>query len=117
MDLPAAIMAVLEEGFKPETLFTIFLAMIVIYTVMSIRAFLVSLHAWNNFKSSLNICLGTMVRMPTSTGYSDGVIIRADRRRIVIEMDDTIKFVPTKTFMERDWDILKKGSKVVVSNH
>lgn len=108
IDIEKPVEDIVTQGLTPETILSLLLAMLVIYIVMLIREFLVGLQAWRGFKHSLNLSLGTVVRMPTSTGYVDGKIIRANRKRIVIEMDDTIKFVPTKTFMERDWDIVKK---------
>ena len=81
------------------------------YILMSLKSVIVNEFAYRSFRTSLNICIGTRIRVPTVAGNVDGEIIEANRRRIVIETEDTRLYIPTKTFPDRDWCllILKSG--------
>ena len=71
---------------------------------------IVSFVAWLKLKNSLYICLGTWVRIPTSDKYVDGQIQSANMTYIEIITKDTRIYIPTKTFPDRDWVILKKDA-------
>ncbi|KPA08938.1 hypothetical protein MHK_010857 [Candidatus Magnetomorum sp. HK-1] len=85
-------------------------AMVVFFLVIWVKNYVVSLHAWLNFKGSLNIGYGTWVRLPTSNSYVDGQITQADRHIIRVDTPELRIFIPTKTFRERDWALLKKDA-------
>ena len=84
--------------------------MFAFYIMLWAKNYIISLHAWLSFKSSLNICLGTWVRIDSYTGFVDGQIKFANRTVIVVETKDLSIFIPTKTFRERDWVLLKKAA-------
>jgi hypothetical protein len=85
-------------------------AMVVFFLVLWIKNYIVSLYAWFQFKGSLNIGYGTWVRIPTSNSHVDGQITQANRHVIRIDTKDTRIFIPTKSFRERDWALLKKDA-------
>jgi hypothetical protein len=93
-----------------KLMFTIIQGAIAFFFVLWIKNFIVALVAWLRFKNSLYICLGTWVRMPTSDKYVDGQIQSANMRYIEVVTKDTRIFIPTKTFPDRDWVILKKDA-------
>jgi len=86
----------------------LFQAMIAFFIVLWIKNYITSLHAWLLFKNSLNIGIGTWIRLQTTTGFVDGQIRSANRNVIEIDTKDLRIFVPTKSFRERDWALLKK---------
>jgi len=85
-------------------------AMIVFFIVIWVKNYVVSLHAWLSFKGSLNIGYGTWVRIPISDTYVDGQITQANRHVIRVDTPELRIFIPTKTFRERDWALLKKDA-------
>ena len=89
---------------------TVVQGMIVFFLAIWIKNFVVNYHAWLNFKGSMNICLGTWVRLPTATGHVDGQIVEANRNVIRIDTPDLKIFIPTKSFRDRDWVLLKKDA-------
>jgi hypothetical protein len=93
-----------------KMMFTIIQGAIAFFFVLWIKNFIVAFVAWLRFKNSLYICLGTWVRMPTSDKYVDGQIQSANMRYIEVVTKDTRIFIPTKTFPDRDWVILKKDA-------
>ncbi len=99
-----------QDGLKLDLLFTLLQLMVAIYVLMLIKAFIVNEVAWRSFRSSLNICMGTWVRVSTTTGHVDGQIVEANRKCIIIKTDDTRIHIPTKTFPDRDWTLLRKAA-------
>jgi len=93
-----------------KLMFTIIQGAIAFFIVLCMKNFIVAFVAWLRFKNSLYICLGTWVRMPTSDNFVDGQIQSATMRYIEIVTEDTRIYVPTKTFPDRDWVILKKDA-------
>jgi len=93
-----------------KLMFTIVQGAIAFFFVLWIKNFIVALVAWLRFKNSLYICLGTWVRIPTSDKYVDGQIQSANMRYIEIVTEETRIYIPTKTFPDRDWVILKKDA-------
>jgi len=91
-------------------LFPLIQAMIVFFIVIWIKNYVVSLHAWLSFKGSLNIGYGTWVRLPTSNSFVDGQITQANRHVIRVDTPELRIFIPTKTFRDRDWALLKKDA-------
>ncbi|MBF0450112.1 MAG: hypothetical protein HQK75_05375 [Candidatus Magnetomorum sp.] len=85
-------------------------AMIVFFLIIWVKNYVVSLHAWLSFRGSLNIGFGTWVRLPTSNSYVDGQITQANRHVIRVDTPELRIFIPTKTFRERDWVLLKKDA-------
>ena len=85
-------------------------AMVVFFLVLWIKNYIVSLYAWFQFKGSLNIGYGTWVRLPTSSSYVDGQITQANRHVIRVDTPELRIFIPTKTFRDRDWALLKKDA-------
>jgi len=85
-------------------------AMVVFFLVLWIKNYIVSLYAWFQFKGSLNIGYGTWVRLPTSNSYVDGQITQANRHVIRVDTPELRIFIPTKSFRERDWALLKKDA-------
>lgn len=78
------------------------------FVVILIRSFVLSLHAMISFRNSLYISMGTCVRIPTATGHVDGEITFVNRSVIIVENKELRIIIPTKTFRERDWVVLKK---------
>ncbi len=91
-------------------LFTLFQLMAVGYILIYLKSLIVSEFAYRSFRNSLNICINTWVRVPTTTGHVDGQIVEVDRKRIVVETEDTRLYIPTKTFPDRDWYLVRKIS-------
>jgi len=93
-----------------KLMFTIIQGAIAFFLVLWIKNFLVALVAWLRFKNSLYMCLGTWVRIPTSDSYVDGQIQSANIRFIEIVTKETRIYIPTKSFPDRDWVLLKKDA-------
>jgi len=93
-----------------KLMFTIIQGAIAFFIVLWIKNMIVSFVAWLKLKNSLYICLGTWVRIPTSDKYVDGQIQSANMTYIEIITKDTRIYIPTKTFPDRDWVILKKDA-------
>jgi len=93
-----------------KLIFSIIQGSMAFFIVLWLKNMIVSFSAWLKFKNSMNICLGTWVRMPTSDSYVDGQIQSANMRFIEINTKKTRIFIPTKTFPDRDWAILKKDA-------
>jgi len=89
---------------------TIIQSAVAFFFVLWIKNFIVAFVAWLRLKNSLYICLGTWVRIPTSDKHVDGQIQSATMQYIEIVTKDTRIFIPTKTFPDRDWVILKKDA-------
>ena len=85
-------------------------AMVVFFLVLWIKNYIVSLYAWFQFKGSLNIGYGTWVRLPTSNSHVDGQITQANRHVIRVDTPDLRIFIPTRSFRERYWTLLKKDA-------
>lgn len=100
----------IQDGLKLDLLFTLVQLMVAAYALMLVKAFIVNEVAWRSFKGSLNICMGTWVRTTTSKGHVDGQIVEANRKCIIIETTETRIHIPTKTFPDRDWSLLKKAA-------
>ncbi len=79
----------IQDGLKLDLLFTLFQLMVAVYILMLVKAFIVNEVAWYSFKSSLNICINTWVRITTPVEKMDGRIVEANRRYIVVETKDT----------------------------
>ena len=101
------IVEMVQNGLKGELLLLLFQLMVAGYILMYLKSVIINEFAYRSFRTSLNICIGTRIRVPTVAGNVDGVIIEANRRRIVIETEDTRLYIPTKTFPDRDWNLLK----------
>ncbi len=101
------IVEMVQNGLKGELLLLLFQLMVAGYIIMSLKAVIINEFAYRSFRTSLNICIGTRIRIPTVAGNIDGEIVKANRRRIVIETKETRLYVPTKTFSDRDWNLLK----------
>ncbi len=101
------IVEMVQNGLKGELLLLLFQLMVAGYILMSLKSVIVNEFAYRSFRTSLNICIGTRIRVPTVAGNIDGEIVKANRRRIVIETKETRLYVPTKTFSDRDWCLLK----------
>lgn len=99
----------IQDGLKLDLVFTLVQLMVVAYVLMFLKAVIVNEFAWRSFRGSLNICINTRVRISTYTGNVDGQIVEANRTRIVVETDDTRVYIPTKTFPDRDWHLLKEN--------
>lgn len=80
-----------------------------------IRDYLLSLKKWRTYKAQLNLCIGSVVKMPTSSGFIEGKIVRANHKRVVLEVNETIKFIPTERFMEKEINVLEHGEDSAVS--
>jgi hypothetical protein len=93
-----------------KLMFTIIQGAVAFFIVLWIKNYIVALVAWLRFKNSLYMCLGTWVRLPTSDSYVDGQIQSANIRFIEIITKETRVYIPTKTFSDRDWVILKKDA-------
>lgn len=81
--------------------------LIAIFLGITIKNKIQKIIAFRSFKNSMNVGIGTWVRMPTAVGHIDGKIIRADAKRIVIETDVSYIYVPTIEFSSKTWQILK----------
>ena len=101
------IVEMVQNGLKGELLLLLFQLMVAGYILMYLKSVIVNEFAYRSFRTSLNICIGTRIRIPTVAGNIDGEIVEANRRRIVIETKETRLYVPTKTFSDRDWCLLK----------
>jgi hypothetical protein len=101
------IVEMVQNGLKGELLLLLFQLMVAGYILMYLKSVIVNEFAYRSFRTSLNICIGTRIRIPTVAGNIDGEIVKANRRRIVIETKETRLYVPTKTFSDRDWCLLK----------
>ncbi len=104
------VIQLVQDGLKWELLFTLIQLMVAAYVVIYLKAVIVNEFAWRSFRSSLNICINTWVRIPTPTGHMDGQIVEANRRRIIVETKETRIYIPTKTFPDRDWYLLRKDA-------
>ncbi|KPA08937.1 Mechanosensitive ion channel MscS domain protein [Candidatus Magnetomorum sp. HK-1] len=93
-----------------KLMFTIIQGAIAFFIVLWLKNFIVAFFAWLKFKNSMHICLGTWIRIPTSDSYVDGQIQSANMRFIEINTKETRIFIPTKTFPDRDWVIIKKDA-------
>jgi hypothetical protein len=93
-----------------KLMFTIIQGAVAFFIILWIKNFIVAFVAWLKFKNSLYICLGTWVRIPTSDNYVDGQIQSATMRYIEIVTKYTRIYIPTKTFPDRDWVIVKKDA-------
>ena len=101
------VVEMVQNGLKGELLLLLFQLMVAGYILMSLKSVIVNEFAYRSFRTSLNICIGTRIRIPTVAGNIDGEIVKANRRRIVIETKETRLYIPTKTFSDRDWCLLK----------
>jgi hypothetical protein len=91
-----------------KLMFTIIQGAIAFFIVIWLKNLVISFSAWLKFKNSMHICLGTWVRFQTSEKYVDGQILSANMRFIEVNTKETRIFIPTKSFPDRDWTILKK---------
>jgi len=93
-----------------KLILTIIQGSISFFIVLWLKNLLISYYSWLKFKNSMHVCLGTWIRMPTSNGHVDGQIQSANMQFIEINTKKTRIIIPTKTFPERDWVLLKKDA-------
>ncbi|MBF0450113.1 MAG: mechanosensitive ion channel [Candidatus Magnetomorum sp.] len=93
-----------------KLMFSIIQGALAFFIVLWLKNLIVGFFAWLKFKNSMHICLGTWIRLPTSSSYVDGQIQSADMRFIEVNTKETRIYIPTKTFPDRDWVIVKKDA-------
>jgi hypothetical protein len=94
-------------GMTIDTVINLVILLIAVFLSIAVRNFVQHLVALQSFKNSMNIAIGTTVRMPTPTGHIDGEIVRVNSKRIVIETEVSYIYVPTIDFSKKTWQILK----------
>lgn len=112
MDLEHELFNAVGKLINPQMIFLMLQFLVVLWAAAAIKNWIGSQIAWWDFRTSLDISLGTHVGVSTSTGRIDGRIVSANRSRIIIETDDLRVYIPTKTFPDRDWILLKKNMLV-----
>ncbi len=109
MDTADTIKGMVEGGLKWELMFSLFQLMVVGYVLMTLRSVIVNEVSWRCFRGSSSISLGTWIHIPTPTGFEDGQITSANRRRIAIKTKKGLVYMPMRTFQDRDWYLLNSG--------
>lgn len=102
-----------QGGLKLELVYLLVQLMVVGYLIIWIKSLLTNEFAWRRFKGNINIGKHSRIRITLPSGHVDGEIIEANRRVITIDTGETFVFIPTKTFPDRDWALVKqsKGSE------
>jgi hypothetical protein len=77
-------------------------------------SFMTRFLAFLKFKGSMIISKGVTIRHGTSTGSFDAKVKDCTMSFIICESDEGTLTMPTKTFPERDWFIVKAESDVTV---
>ena len=116
MDTADTVKEIIEGGLKWELLFTLFQLMLGAYVLMYLKSLIINEVAWRCFRGSSSISLGTWIRIPRATGYEDGQITSANRRRIAIKTKHGLVYMPMKTFPDRDWYLLDIGPTRGIKN-
>lgn len=99
----------LLHGLNVNAVFTLAILMLSFFIILSIKNLISGLIAFQSFRSSMHICIGVWIRINTTNGPVEGRIIDANRKQITIETCDAYVYIPTKSFPERDWTLLKRG--------
>lgn len=107
MDTANTIKNMVEGGLQVELVFTLLQLMVVGYVLILLKTALVNEFAWVRFKSNINIGKHSRIRIFHASGFVDGVVVSANRRVITIETDKTFIFIPTNTFSDREWVLVK----------
>lgn len=101
-----------ELFLDPAILWSMVQLAFVAFLMLSAKNAIANWIAWIRFRMSLDISVGTWVSVSTPAGFIDGCIVDANMSRIIVESDDLKVYIPTRTFPDRDWVILKRGMLV-----
>ena len=81
------------------------------YIMMIMHNYICTIIALRCVTSSFRISKNCKMRFRSHTNneskYDDGILIEIDRRRVVIEFEETIMSIPTTKFVKMDWNIVK----------
>jgi len=66
-----------------------------------------SIIAFKRVIGSARIAKNNILRFPTATGHIDGRILNIDIDRVEIEFHEFIRTIPTKNFVDMEWNVVK----------
>ena len=101
-----------QDGLKLEMVYLLIQLMLVAYIIIWIKSILINEFAWRKFKNNINIGKHSQIRLALSNGHIDGEIVDANRRVITVDTGDTFVFIPTKTFPDKVWTLVKMKTGV-----
>jgi hypothetical protein len=107
MELQDLIVNILHNGIKPKYIFPVIQVILSAYIIMHIRSLLVREVAYRKFRSNMNMSVGTKIRVYNESGHIDGRIVSVNRCTIKVVSEKITMLIPTKTFPNRDWIIIK----------
>ena len=79
-----------------------------------VNSFMTRFLAYLKFKGSMLISHGVTIRHGTSTGSFDAKVKDCNMSHIISDADEGTLLIPTKTFPDRDWFIVKAETDVTV---
>ena len=82
-------------------------AMVAYFIVIAVKNVITTVYNHMVFRSSEHVCIGTVIRIGSATGYHDCKITSVNFRYIVVENEDIKILVPIHDIYERMWKLPK----------
>jgi hypothetical protein len=107
-----AVLSIFQEGLSLEALLLVAQLVLSAFAVLWIRGWILKTLAWNAFRRSTVMGIGTKVTVTVNGTFSlVGTVLRADKNRVVIKSGDKKVFIPTTKFIQEAWTIHDAGSQ------
>jgi len=107
---PKLITDIISEEQAIHFFYSIVAAGLVFWLTSMVHCYVKSIIAYNKVIGSARIAKNNILRFPTATGTIDGRLLNIDRKRVEVEFDDFIKTIPTKIFVDMEWNVVKNKS-------
>ncbi len=111
--MEAALMGMVQGGLTMGAILSIIQFVLVLFALLWIKNVVTNYSNYRNVISNKRIALGSWVRLPTSTGYSDVRITSLGFNRVLLENEDAVINIPILQFANMTKVILKKSPETV----
>lgn len=100
----------LIEGLDWALIAKITIAFVAFILVLRLKRFGEQTAYWFALKSANFIRVGDTVAIPNAVGSEDGKIVAAGLKRVKVDMGRTIKYIPTKSFVDGTITVVKNAN-------
>ena len=105
-----AVLDIVQNGLTLEGALLIVQLILVAFAVLWIRSWILKTLAWNIFRRSTVMGVGTKVTVTVNGTFCvDGIVRKADKNRVVIRTGNKFIYVPTTQFIKDAWTIHDHG--------
>lgn len=107
-----AVLSIFQKGLNLESALLLAQLVLTAFAVLWIRGWILKTLAWNAFRRSTVMGIGTKVTVTVNGTFSlVGMVLRADKNRVVVKSGDKMVYIPTTRFIQEAWTIHDAGSK------